>query len=365
VRKRSRVRLKVAAVAVAVALAGAAVYMAGGKTETVLKEVPELAPGEEADYRASVTWPLSEADQSGAGAASGVAVDSQGYLYYLHRAGYAFNNDEIIPEPTIVKLDPASGEVLAEFGAGVFQSPHGLTVAADGSVWVTDVQLNEVIKLSAEGEVLRRYGKQYPFYMETMLRLRNVLPRLPVPQPEAMFARPTDVVVTEQGEFIVADGYRNKRVAKFTADGELVWQLNADGSGDGQFNLPHGLSADRQGRLYVADRKNARIQVLSPDGEWLASWDGPELGRPYGVEVGADGYVYAVDGGDALDGASDRERSRIVKLDAEGRVVARWGSWGEGVGQMRTPHDIAVDASGNVYVADLDNNRVQRYSPER
>jgi peptidylamidoglycolate lyase len=336
-------------------------FLSRGAIDTVTKSV--TASTSPSSYTATVLWPIHELDVQKAGSGSGVAVDSGGNVLFLHRASHSFNNKELIVESTIVKLDPLTGEVLAEYGDHLFKSPHGITVDHEDNIWVTDIMLNKVIKLDSHGQLLQSYGDEYPFYMEPMLRVRNVLPRLPIPENPQRFARPTDVVVTEEGDFIVSDGYRHNRVAKFDASGELIWELNELGNKSAQLHLPHGITTDTEGRLYVADRKNARIQVLSPDGEWLSAWEQPELGRPYGVEVGADGYLYAVDGGDELDVQGSAPRSQVIKLNLQGEIIARWGHSGNGEGEMNIPHDIAVDAKGNIYVADLNNNRVLKFAP--
>jgi outer membrane protein assembly factor BamB len=152
-------------------------------------------------------------------------------------------------------------------------------VDAEDNIWVTDVMLNKVFKLSSDGRLIRAFGHDYPAYLETCFRIRSILPRFPATRNPLIFARPTDVVVVKNGDFIVTDGYRNKRLARFNKDGNLIWQVNHAGSGDGEFNLPHGLAMDAKGRLYVADRNNARIQVKQRSISLRLSTGGPRSGR--------------------------------------------------------------------------------------
>jgi peptidylamidoglycolate lyase len=263
----------------------------------------------------------------------------------------------------VIQLDADTGEVMARWGADIFQSPHGLAIDSEDQIWVTDVMANKIYKFSHDGELLRTYGEDYPFYMEVGLRIKNVLPRLPIPMSDLLFARPTDIVVSDSGDFTVSDGYRNKRISKFNADGKQLWEINRNGSDDGEFNLPHGIAQDAEGLIYVADRNNARIQVFSPEGQWLVSWSQPEIGRPYGIEIGQDQQLYIADGGDVLNGRLDHPQSHIVRMGLDGQVTARWSNWGTEVGQLMIPHDIAVDQKGNVYVAELNNNRLQKFIP--
>jgi DNA-binding beta-propeller fold protein YncE len=170
--------------------------------------------------------------------------------------------------------------------------------------------------------------------------------------------RPTNTAFVRD-EVWVADGYGNARVVRFGRDGRYRGEFGERGFGPGQFNTPHGIVADRAGRVYVADRENARIQVFDGQGVFLAQWKSDALGRPWAVAVGPDGSVYAVDGGDQ---DPERPRSRIVRLDAEGRVVAQASRFGRGPGELDWGHGIAVDGAGAVYVVDVQGRRVQKFA---
>jgi DNA-binding beta-propeller fold protein YncE len=291
---------------------------------------------------------------------SGVAVSSNQDILYLHRAGYPFNNEEIIPLPTIMRIDAETLEVIDTWGENLFKSPHGLAVDASDNIWITDVMQNRVYKFSPDGELLQTFGEDYPFYMETCLRIRNELPNLPCTASRpSLFARPTDVAVMPNGDFVVSDGYRNSRIARFSAEGDLLWEVSGLGNDNGEFFLPHGIAINSNGIIYIADRKNARIQVFSPDGTWLNTWDSPELGRPFGIDVAADQTIYVVDGGDQLDIPNSQPRSQVVHLDRNGNILNRWGQYGSEPEEMQVPHDIAVSNDGQIYVAEIDGERMQ------
>src|SRR3989442_636765 len=117
-------------------------------------------------------------------------------------------------------------------------------------------------------------------------------------------------------------------------------------SGDGMFTTPHGISLDADGRVYVADRANARVQVFDGNGKFLAQWKSPELGRPWDVTAGPDGFVYVVDGGDMNPKPPDR--GRLLKLDRQGRVLETWSSFGKYDGQIYWGHAVAVGKNGDV-----------------
>lgn len=290
---------------------------------------------------------------------SGVAVGPDGSVYILHRAGRPFGGDRTpISDPVIIKLNAQTGEVIARFGEGLFAAPHGLSVAEDGSIWVADIALNSVTRLDADGRLVRQYGDAYPFYLEALLRIRNVFPRLPLPMSEATFARPTDVALLSGERFAVTDGYRNSRLAVFGYDGTLLWQIDRRGSEPGYFHLPHGLAADDNGNLYVADRRNARIQVFSDNGRFLRVIENATVGRPFGLEVGPGNCLYVADGGDSLDGGGSN-RVGIGMLTLQGSPILRMGKTGAETDSFSLPHDIAVSPSGHAYVADVQAKRVQ------
>ncbi len=86
------------------------------------------------------------------------------------------------------------------------------------------------------------------------------------------------------------------------------------------------------------------------------------IGRPWAVEVGRDGYLYAVDGGDQ---DPDKPRSGLLVLSRDGEVIARWSRYGYQAGQLVWPHDLAVSARAEVFVGEVfDANRVQKFRPE-
>ncbi|MEJ6396149.1 hypothetical protein V8J82_23035 [Gymnodinialimonas sp. 2305UL16-5] len=285
-----------------------------------------------------------------------VAIGPNGDVFAIHRDNRGFSGDgTLIERPVIVRLDPETAEVMAEIGDGIFINPHGLSVGEDGALWVADIGLNSVIRLSQDGTLLGAFGDAYPRWMEPALRLRNVLPRLPVPMSDLTFARPTDVVPLPNGGFAVTDGYRNARLAVFDAEGALNWERNSRGSEVGSFHLLHGLAVDREGRLFVADRRNARIQVFSSDGQVLAHRLGAELGRPFGLDIGDDDCLYVVDGGDRLDTqnlteeqASRRGLSQTILNDADLEPATRVAMSQRFV----LPHDVAVGPDGTVFIAD-------------
>ncbi|WP_438000973.1 hypothetical protein WMF26_15605 [Sorangium sp. So ce185] len=170
--------------------------------------------------------------------------------------------------------------------------------------------------------------------------------------------RPTNVAFGLDGDVYVADGYNHARIARFSAGGELLSEWGEKGFGRGQFDTPHGIATDDEGRVYVADRENARVQVFSADGGYLAQWKSAALGRPWAIAFGPDRHVYVVDGGDQ---DPERPRGHVLRLNLGGEIVDRWGTSGDGPGEIDWGHGIAVGRDGSVYVTSLTGRGVQKF----
>ncbi|WP_404447435.1 peptidyl-alpha-hydroxyglycine alpha-amidating lyase family protein [Sutcliffiella horikoshii] len=330
-----------------------------GGVDPIYKDHAPAQPLPE-NYEPTILWPKTEEDQQIAGEASGVAVNSNGDIYYLHRGSSNYGGEEIIKEPTIIVLDGQTLEVKDKWGENRFSSPHGLEIDHEDNIWITDISLNKVYKFSPDGKLVQEFGDDYPFYMEVALRIRNKLSNFPTGMSKSSFARPTDVTVLQDGSFVVSDGYRNRRIVKFDKNGQFLWEKNKLGSGAGEFNLPHGISSDEQ-HIYVADRSNARVQIFTHEGDYIEDWDHNELGRPFGIEADDKGSIYLADGGDSLYPENGDGTHQIVILNKDGQIKQRFGTYGTALGELNIPHDIAVDQKRNIYVAELRNNRLQMF----
>ncbi len=163
----------------------------------------------------------------------------------------------------------------------------------------------------------------------------------------------------------VEDEY-TKKFVQVTA----VRSFGTEGKENGQFEFPRGVAFDAQGNVYVADSDNARIQKFDPSGKFLLAWGSksPEnvIGPPasfsqiWGIAVDPSGNVYV----------SDTWNHRIQKFDSNGKFLTMWGSNGDTRGvanvnplQFYGPRALAMDASGNLLVSDTGNKRVLKFSP--
>ncbi len=345
-------RAALAAIGVAILTVGAWLYGFPPSIATV--SAPQAAP--DSAYRLALAQPPVPDGVTGG---TGIAVVSDDAYYLLHRAGHGFAEDRLIERDAVLRYNADTDLVGARWGAGLLRSPHGLSVDQDGNLWITDVVLNQVLKFDADGRLLLRVGAEYPGGMEACLRVRNVLTNLPCFGDDDLLARPTDVAVASDGSFFVADGDRHARVVHFAADGTVVHEWGELGDGPDDLHLPHGSAVDAAGRVYVADRRNARISVFTSEGAPIAQWRSAEIGRPFDVQVTRDS-VWVLDGGDALDDPGSPRAPQVVRLDFEGRVVDRFG-WPAGAGPVAA-HAIAIGPGGDVYVASVEGRPIWRFT---
>jgi len=256
------------------------------------------------------------------GQVAGVATDSEGRYYVFHRGNGA---------PPLICFDRA-GEVIRSWGEGVFVRPHMVKCDEDDNIWAIDDNGHVLYLYSPEGEVLRTLGTKG------------------VPGMDGYhFDKPTDITFGLDGGFHVSDGYGNKRVARYDEDLNFLGQWGSEGVEPGQFVLPHALTTDTEGRVYVADRNRWRVQIFSPEGKLLKMWT--HICKPFGIVHASDGFLYICDGTNA----------RVVKVETSGRIVGFFGESGEGEGQITTAHDISVAPNGDILLGHLDG-RAQLFS---
>jgi sugar lactone lactonase YvrE len=182
------------------------------------------------------------------------------------------------------------------------------------------------------------------------------------------FHRCTHTALSPQGDLYVSDGYGNARIHKYTPDGKLLMSWGEPGTDPGQFNIPHNICCDRDGWVYVADRENHRVQVFDGNGKFETQWN--NLHRPNGMcmAAGRDPLFYIGEGGPSGEINKDWPNigPRVSIHTSKGKVLARLGKMHTGLapGQFTSPHGIAVDGHGNIYVGELSGRTWPRFSKE-
>lgn len=243
-----------------------------------------------------------------------------------------------------------------------FYYPKGVATDLAGNVFVADNENRRIRKITPQGEVTTFAGSgEYGFADGVGLA--------------AQFAFPQRIAIDASGNLYVTDAHRIRKitaegvVSTFAGQGSIG---SDDGTGtEAKFHNPIGIAVNAGGTVFVADYLNDRIRKITPAGV-VTTFAGTSQGfadgagtaaqfyQPTGMAVSTDGTLYVADG----------QNNRIRKITEDGNVSTFAGStpgYADGMGnaaQFANPFDLAVDAAQNVYVADTFNNRIRRISSE-
>jgi hypothetical protein len=260
------------------------------------------------------------------GMISRVAADAQDHIYVFQRK-----------DPPVVVFD-RDGKYLGAWGSGEVTDPHGLKIVGD-IVYTTDRSDSVAKAFTLDGKPVLALGNR-GVHSDTGKITNWLAERAAGP-----FNHPTEMMAHPNGDIYVTDGYRNARVHRFTRDGRLLASWGTPGKGEGQFHLPHSIAFDDEGKLYVADRANKRIQIFTPEGKFQGQWTG--MGGPNDISRGRDGNFYIAEqeenGGPA----------HICVRDGQGKVLARMES--------RHVHGVGVDSKGDIYAGLTQDRSVDKF----
>ena len=347
---------------------------------------PDRATSQDAPARTPIPvfdvdpgWPKPLQNNWTFGQFAGVHVDSRDHIWVVQRPK-TLEPDEIAltltpppadccaPAPPIMEFDMAGNFIQGWGGPGAGydwpENEHGVFVDDKDNVWVggNGPKDNQLLKFTRAGKFLLQIG--HPGMSQGSNDTENL-------------KRPAQVfVVPGTNELFVADGYGNRRVIVFDADTgryKRHWGAYgghpddaapntpvAEGAGSRQFNTMHGVRVSHDGIVYAADRVNNRIQTFRSDGTFLRE---VFIARP----TRAQGVVYEVEL------SPDREQRFIYVPDGSNnhiwiveratlRVLGSVGRQGRYAGQFHHSHSMGVDSQGNLYVAETQGKRVQKFT---
>jgi DNA-binding beta-propeller fold protein YncE len=307
----------------------------------------------------------------------GVAVNSKGHVVVLNHPGSAGTGPVYGESTTQIMEFDEKGNFVREIGRGVYGLAYAHSVRFDkyDNLWVVDKATMSVMKFDPQGMVVMNLGRRDEGPDEPRYRHAD-----PPPTPvDGYFNGSTDVTWDKDDNIYVSDGYFNSEIAKFDKHGYWLKRWGAPGKGGehanenpGRFSNPHNIGIDRNENIYVADRGNRRIQVFDTEGNFKkfifldVPYDKtrhPVLGnmpatrpdetRPWTICITntTPQYLYT----------SDEEPGRIYKLSLpDGKILGLLGKSGREIGQFSWVHGIACPDENMLYVADMNNWRLQK-----
>lgn len=316
----------------------------GGRTARGQAQAPPPPPyphtNESTWYQVDPRWP-QRPPECKAGITPGIAVDGKDQVWVYSRA---------TPPVQVYTTD---GKFVRAWGEKEINSAHHIEIAPDGNVWVADIGHHVIMQFTPEGKLLKTLGtKDEPGEDQSHLN------------------KPTDMAIAPSGEVFVSDGYGNNRIVHFDRNGRFVKAWGKLGTAPGDFSIPHAIAMDSRGRLYVADRNNARVQVFDQSGKLLGVWK--DLILPWGLWVTKADEIW-VCGSTPMpwikgqSGAGTPPKDQVfMKFSPEGKVLQVWGvpkgvDGQEKPGDLNWVHCVAFDSQGNLYAGDIQGQRAQKF----
>jgi streptogramin lyase len=309
------------------------------------------------------------------GEVAGVSVNSKGHIFVFSRGqttGPAYGASAA----QLLEFDP-HGIFLREIGHNLYawSFAHSVKIDKEDNIWVADKGSDMVIKFNPEGHVVMVFGRKQEASDEGTEPLKH--PRPPLPPVDGMFRQVTDMAWDAAGNTYISDGYINSRIAKVDKGGNWLMSWGEPGGQPGQLNTPHSIAVDAEGKIYVADRGNRRIQVFDGDGKVLRQIviDVPvdpnarmAIGKKPDLPItgnqamapGAPWTVCITPPPNQVLYSSDGFPGRIYKLSLDGKVLGVLGESGKQLKQFGWIHEIACPSENVLFVAELLNWRVQK-----
>ena len=271
--------------------------------------------------------------------------------------------------PVTLIVIPESSEDRDESGGPAVEtqlrSPWDVAVDTAGNLYIADSINRRIRRVDSSGAITTVAGTGVEGYTGDG-----------GPALDAQLSFPASLAVDAEGQLFIAEHF-DHRIRRVDSSGIItsIAGTGAEGfSGDGgpaveaQLSYPRGVAVDAAGNVFIADARNQRIRKVDPSGTISTfprghSSDGVTLsGNPGGVAVDAAGNLFF----------TDTAKSNVYRVDTSGIITHIAGVWSSGYSgdggpaldaHLRSPSDVAVDAAGNVYIADEYNHRIRRVDP--
>jgi len=300
------------------------------------------------------------------GNVAGVAVDTPNRILAVTRGDWPKDrsvprNDRLRRTNFIVAAD-GNGNIVEQWTQwdSILTLPHQIYISPydpERHVWVIDSGGGEghmqVLKFSNDGKnlVMQLGEKDHP-------KTREEARANPKPGPYT-YGWPSKLAFLPDGSFLLADGYWNSRIIKYTAEGKYVSEFGALGDGQGEFDLLHGLAVDED-RIYVGDRQNSRVQLFTHEGNFIEEW--PDIFDPVEIWIDGSHSVWIL----------DASLNRVSKYSREGVLQYHWGAYAQAgtmgrdtwAGGLSLPHQMDLDEEGNLYVASYSGGWIDKFTPK-
>jgi YD repeat-containing protein len=278
--------------------------------------------------------PISEFGSLGSGngqlkKAWGLARDSSGNVWVAD----AGNNriEEFNSSGSFVRTAGTSG-------SGLLSKPEAVAVDSSNNVWVTDTGNNRVVEFKSNGEYVKAFGS--------------------LGSGNGQFKTPWGIAIDGAGHVWVSDS-SNVRIEEFTSEGAWMRNVGKQGTEEGYLSWPGQLTIDSSNNVWVTDPGNNRITEYSNEGVYIRQFGTAGTGNgqfthpgPWGIGIDGAGHVWA----------SDTNNNRVEVFSSTGAFIGQFGQHGSAPGQFSEPGMLAITAAGEVFVADMENNRISKWS---
>lgn len=223
--------------------------------------------------------------------------------------------------------------ILGVDGPGILKEPQGVTTDSAQRIYVTDVKEKRGVVYDRDGKYLFAIGEAGRFEWPVGIALNESLKRI-----------------------YIADTRKHNISVFDMQDGKFLFEFGGRGNEDGKFNFPINLAIDKNGKVYVMDMFNFRVQFFDADGKFQFKFGsvGDGLGqfsKPKGIAVDSEGHIYVV----------DAAFNNVQIFDQEGKLLLFFGGFGSRNGLFWLPAGMSIDASDRIYVADQYNKRINIY----